>query len=202
MKTIYRIFLLALIITTLIFVFIFFFIKLPDVQIYTASKIYDANGRLVDSLYVENRTQVNIHKTPIYLQQAFIAVEDSRFYKHFGIDPIGIFRAVITNFKKGRVVEGGSTITQQLAKNLFLTHERTLKRKIYEALLTLKLELLYSKQEILEMYLNNIYFGHGTYGIEVASKKYFSKSVEDLNLAESALLAGLPRSQIFEGRII
>ena len=163
-------------------------------QIYTASKIYDANGRLVDSLYVENRTQVNIHKTPIYLQQAFIAVEDSRFYKHFGIDPIGIFRAVITNFKKGRVVEGGSTITQQLAKNLFLTHERTLKRKIYEALLTLKLELLYSKQEILEMYLNNIYFGHGTYGIEVASKKYFSKSVEDLNLAESALLAGLPRS--------
>lgn len=194
MKAIYRIFLVALLITVFIFIFIFFFIKLPHVQIYTASNVYDTKGQLIERLYVENRTQISLQKTPIYLQQAFIAIEDSRFYKHFGIDPIGILRAALINLKNGRIVEGGSTITQQLAKNLYLTHERTFSRKIYEALLTLKLELLYSKQEILEMYLNNIYFGHGTYGIETASKKYFGKSAQDLNLAESALLAGLPRS--------
>ena len=170
MKAIYRIFLVALLITVFIFIFIFFFIKLPHVQIYTASNVYDTKGQLIERLYVENRTQISLQKTPIYLQQAFIAIEDSRFYKHFGIDPIGILRAALINLKNGRIVEGGSTITQQLAKNLYLTHERTFSRKIYEALLTLKLELLYSKQEILEMYLNNIYFGHGTYGIETASK--------------------------------
>lgn len=184
----------ALLITILFFIFIIFFVKFPEAQVPTASNIYDVNGKLIERLYIENRVPVPINQIPIHLQNAFIAVEDSRFYKHFGIDPIAILRAFYINLQKGRIVEGGSTITQQLVKNLYLSHERTFKRKLYEALLTLKLELIYDKKKILEMYLNNIYFGHGAYGVEAASEKYFGKPVRDLNIAESALLAGLPKS--------
>ena len=128
---------------------------------------------------------------PESLKNAVVAVEDKRFFSHKGIDLNSIARALLRNFRAGEVVEGGSTITQQLAKNLFLTHERTLKRKILEAVYTIKLEQRYTKEEILEMYLNIIYLGHGRYGCETASRLYFGKSVKDLTLAESAMLAGI-----------
>lgn len=171
-----------------------FIIELPETQVYTSSIIYDKNYKVIDRLFIQNRTQVSLNKMSKYLPQAFIAVEDYRFYKHIGIDPIGIMRALYVNLKAMKIVEGGSTITQQLAKNLYLTHERSLKRKIKEALLTLKLELLYSKKHILEMYLNQIYLGSGTYGVEAAAQTYFGKHAKELNLAECAMLAGLTRS--------
>lgn len=128
---------------------------------------------------------------PDTLKKAVVAVEDKRFYSHNGIELVSIMRALFTNLRAGKVVEGGSTITQQLAKNLFLTPERTVERKLKEAVYSLKLEMRCSKEEILEMYLNVIYFGHGTYGCEMASMFYFGKSAKDLDLAEAALLAGI-----------
>lgn len=128
---------------------------------------------------------------PDTLKKAVVAVEDKRFYSHNGIELVSIMRALFTNLRAGKVVEGGSTITQQLAKNLFLTPERTVERKLKEAVYSLKLEMRCSKKEILEMYLNVIYFGHGTYGCEMASMFYFGKSAKDLDLAEAALLAGI-----------
>jgi penicillin-binding protein 1A len=128
---------------------------------------------------------------PPYLTEAVIATEDRRFYHHFGIDPIGLGRAMIANLRAGHVVAGGSTITQQLAKNLFLSPDRTLKRKVQEALLALQIERLYSKQEILTLYLNRVYLGAGAFGISAASHTYFGKEPSDLNLIESAVIAGL-----------
>ena len=121
-------------------------------------------------------------------------MEDSNFYSHFGIDPKAIFRAFITNLKAGHVVEGGSTITQQLTKTMFLSREKSLPRKIKEAILALRLEFVFSKDEILEMYLNQIYYGHGTYGVEAAARNYFAKSVKDLTIAECAMIASLPKA--------
>lgn len=126
-----------------------------------------------------------------YLVKAVLATEDRRFYHHFGIDPLGLLRAFGTNAVHGKVVQGGSTITQQLAKNLFLTQERTYKRKIQEAMLALWLEMELSKDEILSAYLNRVYMGAGTYGVEAASRLYFNKDAKDLNLRESAIIAGL-----------
>lgn len=135
---------------------------------------------------------VHLRELPAYLPKAFIAIEDRRFYSHFGIDPVGIARAAARNvLKRGSGVQGGSTLTQQLAKNLFLTQERTVSRKMQEAILALWLEHKYSKDQILELYLNRVYFGAGAYGIEAAARKYFSKSARQLTLAESAVLAGL-----------
>ena len=131
---------------------------------------------------------------PLALKQATLAVEDSNFYYHFGIDPKAIFRAFITNLKAGYVVEGGSTITQQLTKTMFLSREKTLPRKIKEAILAVRLELIFSKDEILEMYLNQIYYGHGTYGVEAAARTYFGKSVKELTIAECAMIASLPKA--------
>ena len=128
------------------------------------------------------------------LKQATLAVEDSNFYYHFGIDPKAIFRAFITNMKAGHVVEGGSTITQQLTKTMFLSRERTLPRKIKEAILAVRLEMIFTKDEILEMYLNQIYYGHGTYGVEAAARNYFGKSVKELTIAECAMIASLPKA--------
>ena len=122
---------------------------------------------------------------------AVIAIEDRRFYSHFGIDPIGLARAVFNNLTRGRFTQGGSTLTQQLAKNLFLKPERTLERKVQEVLLALWLEHKHSKDQILEMYLNRVYFGSGAYGVEAASRRYFGKSARDVTLSEAALLAGL-----------
>lgn len=131
---------------------------------------------------------------PPYLPKAFIAIEDRRFYHHFGLDPIGLARAVVANLVAGRVREGGSTITQQLAKNLFLTQERTFSRKIDELILSLALEAEYSKDEILELYLNRVYFGAGAYGVEAAAQRYFGKSARVVTLGEAAMLAGLVKA--------
>jgi penicillin-binding protein 1A len=126
-----------------------------------------------------------------YIPQAVIAIEDRRFYSHFGVDPIGLARAMLANLSAGRMVQGGSTLTQQLAKNLFLSPERTIERKVQEVLLSLWLEHKFSKDQILEMYLNRVFFGSGAYGVEAASRRYFRKPARDVSLAEAALLAGL-----------
>jgi len=134
---------------------------------------------------------------PERMKQAVLATEDAHFYKHFGINPISLVRALWRNYQAGRVVEGGSTITQQLAKNLFLTPKRNIQRKIREVLLAFWLEANYSKEEILALYLNRMYFGSGTFGIDAATRKYFSKSITDLSTAEAALLAGLLKAPTY-----
>lgn len=167
------------------------FIK-PEVPI--PSKILDASGELITSVSQENRIPVPLESISPYMQDAVIAIEDSRFYQHHGIDPVGVARALYRNILAGRVVEGGSTITQQLAKNLYLDPRRTAGRKLEELFLAIQLERKYTKREILEMYLNQIYFGQGAYGVEVAARTYFNKPARDLGLAESAMLAGIPRA--------
>jgi penicillin-binding protein 1A len=137
---------------------------------------------------------VALKDLPPYLPKAFIAIEDRRFYSHFGVDPFGILRAAVTNLLHHGVSQGGSTLTQQLAKNLFLTQERTLLRKLQEAELALWLERKYSKNEILELYLNRVYFGSGAYGVEAAAQRYFGKSAKNVTLGEAAMLAGLVKS--------
>ncbi|HZR72806.1 penicillin-binding protein 1A [Bradyrhizobium sp.] len=137
---------------------------------------------------------VALKDLPPYLPKAFIAIEDRRFYHHFGIDPWGILRAAVTNVLHRGVSQGGSTLTQQLAKNLFLTQERTFQRKLQEAELAIWLERKHSKNEILELYLNRVYFGSGAYGVEAASQRYFGKSARHVTLAEAAMLAGLVKS--------
>lgn len=137
---------------------------------------------------------VSLKDLPPYLPKAFIAIEDRRFYSHFGIDPVGILRALVTNVLHRGVSQGGSTLTQQLAKNLFLTQERTMARKLQEAELAIWLERKHSKNEILELYLNRVYFGSGAYGVEAAAQKYFGKPARSVTIAEAAMLAGLVKS--------
>jgi penicillin-binding protein 1A len=139
-------------------------------------------------------SNVALKDLPPYLPKAFIAIEDRRFYSHWGIDPVGIARAAVANVLHRGVSQGGSTLTQQLAKNLFLTQERTFKRKLQEVELALWLERKHSKNEILELYLNRVYFGSGAYGVEAAAQKYFGKSAKSVTLAEAAMLAGLVKS--------
>jgi len=158
------------------------------------SKIYDENDALITELHVERRIFVPLSQVPRVLQDAVIATEDRRFYYHWGVDPIGIGRAVLQNYRRGRIVEGGSTITQQLTKVLFLTPDRSLERKLKEAVLALEIERRYPKDRILEMYLNHVYFGQGAYGVEAAARTYFGKSVSEITVREAALLAGLPRA--------
>jgi penicillin-binding protein 1A len=173
---------------------------LPDIrtlksyQPSTITKLFSDNDDLIAEFYIEKRIIVSKEDIPLQLKQATLAVEDSNFYYHFGIDPKAIFRAMITNLKAGHVVEGGSTITQQLSKTLFLTRDRNLTRKIKEAILAIRMELIFSKDEILEMYLNQIYYGHGSYGVEAAARTYFAKKAKDLNVEECALLASLPKA--------
>lgn len=163
---------------------------IPD----AASQFYDINGNAVyTTLSEERRIPVTIDKIPKHTQQAFIAIEDNRFYEHSGIDYRGTLRALVSTLS-GSEVQGGSTITQQLAKNAFLTQERSIIRKIKEAFIAKELEHKYTKDEILTMYLNQIYFGQGAYGIESASLYYFGKHVQDLDIAESATLAAIPKS--------
>jgi len=158
------------------------------------TKVYDDNDELVTEFHVERRIFVPLDQIPKALREAIIATEDARFYSHYGVDPMGIARAVYQNFRRGRIVEGGSTITQQLAKVLFLTPDRSLERKLKEAVLALELERRYSKDRILEMYLNQIYFGHGAFGVEAAARTFFGKSVTELSLGDATLLAGLPKA--------
>lgn len=174
------------------------FRNLPDVRILQnylpseTSYIYDVDGTLLYSLHDEaNREVVDLNDISPQLKRAVLAIEDSYFYTHNGINPSSVGRAFLANMQAGATVEGGSTITMQLIKNLFLTPERTLSRKVAEAVLALRLEQIFSKDEILEMYLNQVYWGHNTYGVETAAQSYFNKSAADLSLSEAALMAGL-----------
>ncbi|MFE1602775.1 transglycosylase domain-containing protein [Methylobacterium sp. ID0610] len=153
--------------------------------------ILASDGSLLANRGETGGRTVAIRELPPYLPRAFVAIEDRRFYGHLGIDPIGIARAVAQNLTRRGVAQGGSTLTQQLAKNLFLTQERTASRKIQEAILALWLEHTYSKDEILELYLNRVYFGAGAYGVEAAAQRYFAKPAKDVTLAEAAMLGGL-----------
>jgi 1A family penicillin-binding protein len=156
-----------------------------------ASVVFDRNGKIITRLYQENRTLVTIDKISPIMQKATVAAEDGSFYDHRGIDFLGILRAFWVNFTQERVRQGGSTITQQLARNLFLTQERTVERKIKEAILAVRLERLFTKDQLLEMYMNTIYFGHGAWGISAAARVYFAKTPQQLNLGEASMLAGL-----------
>jgi penicillin-binding protein 1A len=156
------------------------------------TKIYDKNGLLISELFREKRDVVKLGRLPENLVRAFVAIEDSEFYDHFGINIKGIVRAFFINVFSGRIRQGGSTITQQLSKILLTSRKRNIYRKVKEAFIAVMIEMYYTKGEILELYLNQIFLGHGTYGVESASRFYFEKHVWDLNLAESALLASLP----------
>ncbi len=168
-----------------------------DLKAYTpslATKLYDHQGRLITELFTEQRTRISLDQVPEALQQGVIAIEDSNFYHHFGIQPSGMLRSLLVNARRRGYQQGGSTITMQLARNMFLTRRKTIERKIKEVILALQIERMYTKREILEMYLNQIYFGNGAYGVESAARSYFGKHVEELSLSECALLAGLPRA--------
>lgn len=154
-------------------------------------KIVAANGELLANRGDTGGEAVRLEQLPPYLPNAVIAIEDRRFRSHFGVDPIGLARAVYTNFTSGRLQQGGSTLTQQLAKNLFLEQDRTIKRKIQELVLAFWLEAEYSKDEILEMYLNRVYLGSGAYGVDAAARRYFGKSARLLTIPEAATIAGL-----------
>ena len=158
--------------------------------------VYDRNGTPVYRFFEERREIATFPEIPSRVWRAFVAVEDRRFFRHWGVEPLSIFRALLVNLRAGRVVQGASTITQQLARNLFLTQERTLRRKLQEALLALELERHFSKEEILERYLNLIYFGHGVYGVKAAAKFYFGKDLPELSPLEIAVLVGLPKSPL------
>src|ERR1700722_4809839 len=156
--------------------------------------IVGANGATLATRGDMGGAAIALHDLPDYVPKAFIAIEDRRFYWHHGVDPLGIARALAADVVRRGASQGGSTLTQQLAKNLFLTQERTVSRKIQEAVLALWLERKYSKAQILELYLNRVYFGAGAYGVEAAAQKYFGKSAKTVNLSEAAVLAGLMRS--------
>ncbi|MCR4402829.1 MAG: penicillin-binding protein 1A [Firmicutes bacterium] len=165
-----------------------------------ATRIYDVNGKLVARLYIQNRVWVPLRDIPVTLQNAVISIEDHNFRHHHGVNFTAMLRALLVDLREGKIVQGGSTITQQLAKNAFLTQERTFTRKIQEFIYAIQLERAYTKDQILELYLNEVYYfpGQAVYGVEAAAQGYFGKHVRDLNLAESALLAGLIRnSQLY-----
>src|SRR5262245_4413390 len=160
-----------------------------------SSRIYASDGTLITTLQAEqNRENIALDKLPEYLPQAVIAIEDARFYRHNGVDLTAVLRAASTNASVGGVSEGGSTITQQYVKNAFLDDKQTVARKIEEAALALQLERTYSKDLILELYLNTIYFGRGQYGVQAASYEYFGKPVTEIKLSQAALLAGMIQS--------
>jgi penicillin-binding protein 1A len=157
-------------------------------------QIVGLDGSVLTTRGEQAGTNVALKDLPQYLPKAFIAIEDRRYYHHYGVDPMGILRALVTNVLHRGVSQGGSTLTQQLAKNLFLTQERTMMRKLQEAELALWLEHKHSKAELLELYLNRVYFGSGAYGVEAAAQRYFGKSARNVTLSESAMLAGLVKS--------
>ncbi|MGB0910790.1 MAG: penicillin-binding protein 1A [Nitrospirales bacterium] len=168
--------------------------SLQDYQPSMITRVYSDEGEVIGQFFVERRIYFFISDIPQSLINAIIAVEDTRFFEHPGLDVVGIFRAAWTNLKSGGKVQGASTITQQLARTLFLSRERTYKRKIRELILAIKMELVLSKEKILEMYLNQIYFGHGAYGVGSAAQTYFDKDLSEINLSEAAILAGLPKA--------
>ncbi|MBU3949231.1 MAG: PBP1A family penicillin-binding protein [Proteobacteria bacterium] len=168
--------------------------SLTDYNPPVVTTVYSENNQKIAEFYKEYRIIIPMEKIPPMLKDAFISAEDSRFYKHKGVDLQSIVRAFIKNIEAGSIVQGGSTITQQVTKSFLLTPEKSYKRKINEAILAYKIDKTFSKDEILYLYLNQIYFGNGAYGVEAAAEKYFGKSASELNLAECALLAGLPQA--------
>jgi len=184
----------ALLLLIIIFSNAAFTIRLPRAAIPESSIVYDINGRVVKGLSEQNQVNVNLEEISPYFLNGVIAVEDKRFYKHHGIDISGMIRAIFIDIKARKVIAGGSTITQQTAKTLYLSNERTFTRKVKELYYAFLMENKYSKDEILTMYCNSIYFGQGAYGVELASRTFFAKRAKDLSLAEAALLAGLPQS--------
>ena len=181
-------------------VFIYFARQLPqitsltDYRPATVSVVYADAGEKIAEFYEERRIVLPLEVMPPMLVDAFLAAEDSRFYEHSGIDLISIIRAFFKNLEAGEIVQGGSTITQQVTKSFFLTPERSYARKLKEAILAYRITKTFTKQEVLYLYLNQIYLGHGAYGVQAAAENYFDKSVEALNLAECAILAGLPQA--------
>ena len=167
---------------------------LKDYRPSIATRVYADNDELVDEFFLEDRKIIHISEVPKHAVQAFVAAEDTRFYSHQGFDIQSISRAFLKNIEAGKVVQGGSTITQQVAKALYLSPKKSYTRKIKEAILAYKIDRYLTKDEILNLYLNHIYLGHGTYGIEAASEGYFGKSARELTLPEAALLAGLPKA--------
>src|SRR3989344_5059567 len=166
--------------------------KLSKEEVPVSTKLFDRNGKLIYEIYAERKsTPVKLDELPDYIWESTVAIEDKDFYKHYGVSFTGVMRAVYKTLVKQKL-QGGSTLTQQLIKNALLTPERTLKRKIREFALTLVVETIYSKDQLLEMYLNQIPYGGTSYGIGAASETYFGKNAKDLTLAEAALLAGLP----------
>lgn len=178
----------------------FYLSDLPKIQAleeyrpYEASRVYSKDGDLIAEFYIERRNVIPFSEIPKYVKDAILAVEDARFYSHPGLDVQGILRALWTDIKAKEIIQGGSTITQQLSKMLFLKPEKSLLRKIKEAIIAIQIERNYSKDEILNLYLNQVYFGSGAYGIEAAAQTYFGKSAKYLNISEAALLAGLPKA--------
>lgn len=176
------------------------FSDLPDIhklESYTpleSSIVYSSDGKILAEFYLERRTYLPAYKIPLKVKQAFVAIEDQRFYSHYGVDFIGILRAVYKDLMAKGVVEGGSTITQQLAKMVFLKPEKSIKRKIKEVIIAARLEKLYTKDEILGMYLNQTYFGTRAYGIDAAASTYFGKPVDALSIGEIAMIAGLQKA--------
>ncbi len=158
------------------------------------SLIYDKNGTIVDRIFIENRIVVPLNKMNPLLPKAFVAAEDGRFFEHPGLDSYSVLRAFFNNLREGRKSQGGSTITQQVAKGLLLTPEKTYLRKFKEAILAWRIDTLLTKDEIIYIYLNQIYLGSGAYGVEAASMTYFNKHASQLNLSEVAILAGLPQA--------
>ncbi len=167
---------------------------LKDVRLQTPMQVYSADGELIAQYGEKRRIPLTLQQMPPELIKAFIATEDSRFYEHHGVDPVGIFRAASIALVSGHASQGASTITQQLARNFFLSPERTLMRKIKEAFLAVRIEQLLSKDEILELYLNKIYLGYRAYGVGAAAQVYFGKPVDQLSLSEMAMIAGLPKA--------
>src|SRR3989338_5705826 len=158
------------------------------------TKVYSNDGQVIGEFYIERRIVVPYSKIPPHLVKAFLSAEDAMFFQHKGVDYWSILRAFYRNISAGKIVQGGSTITQQVAKSFFLTPERSITRKIKEALLAYKIEKNLSKDQILYLYLNQIYLGNGAYGVQAAAETYFGKEVQNLNLSEAALLAGLPKA--------
>jgi penicillin-binding protein 1A len=154
-------------------------------------KIVSVEGDLIANRGASGGEAISLHEMSPYIPEAVVAIEDRRFYSHFGVDPIGFARAMVSNVLAGHLVQGGSTITQQLAKNLFLTPDRTIERKVQEVMLAVWLEHKYTKDQILEMYLNRVYLGSGSYGVSAASRRYFNKSPKEVTLSEAAVIAGL-----------
>jgi penicillin-binding protein 1A len=170
------------------------FNSVADYQPSSVSTVYSRDGKVIAEFYDKRRYPVRLSEVPEFLQHAFVAAEDANFYNHPGIDIFSIVRALVKNLQAGAPMQGGSTITQQVVKNLLLSPERSIERKIKEAILSYRLEKRLSKKEILELYLNEIFFGNTAYGVKAAARLYFQKELSDLTLGEGALLAGLPKA--------